>query len=168
MRVIRQFMLCALFAVCCFGISFAQVTTSPDNEKSLGDVARQYRQQKQTNSASGQVMVRPFQTQVSYAAEVEQENYKSQMGSMLRRNDFDALEKEANTVRRSKSRFLGGVWKLYVFYEGVEGPVGGKLASDGEWEAHIEALKNWGALKPDSSPAGNLPSATTRWAGVPA
>jgi len=151
MRVIRQFMLCALFAVGCFGISFAQVTTSPDNsENSLGDVARQYRQQKQTNSASSQVMVRPFQTQVSYASEVEQENYKSQMGSMLRRNDFDALEKEANTVRRSKSRFLGGMWKLYVFYEGVEGPVGGKLASDAEWEAHIEALKNWGALKPDS------------------
>ena len=94
MRVIRQFMLCALFAVGCFGISFAQVTISPDNtENSLGDVARQYRQQKQTNSASSQVMVRPFQTQVSYASEVEQENYKSQMGSMLRRNDFDALGK---------------------------------------------------------------------------
>lgn len=152
MRAIVRLVWCVLFSAFCFHISLAQAQVSPgtDENRSLGDVARQYRQQKQANIAPGQVIVRPFQVPVSFASEVEQGSYKSEVGSMLKRSDFDALEKEADSVRRSKSRFPGGVWKLYVFYEGLEGPFGGELATDAEWEAHIETLKHWATAKPDS------------------
>jgi len=152
MRAIVRLVWCVLFSAFCFDISLAQAQVSPgaDENKSLGDVARQYRQQKQANPAPGQLNVRPFQVPVSFASEVEQESYKSEVGSMLRRSDFDALEKEADSVRRNKSRFPGGVWKLYVFYEGLEGPFGGERATDAEWAAHIETLKHWATVKPDS------------------
>jgi hypothetical protein len=38
--------------------------------------------------------------------------------------DFDGLENMADSARSSKSRFPGGVWKLYEFYQAVSKPVG--------------------------------------------
>jgi len=152
MWTVRLFVLCFIFCAIHLDISLAQAQASPGTEEnsSLGDIARQYRQQKQPNTGPGQIAVRPFQSVVSFASEVEQDSYKSRMGGVLRSNDFDALEKEADSVRRSKSRFLGGTWNLYVFYQGVEAPFGGERASDAEWEAHLETLKHWATVKPES------------------
>lgn len=62
---------------------------------------------------------------------------------------FDDLERIAAKVRSGKERFRGGSWKLYAFYEMIEGP-GTLTSTDAVWNAHIERLQRWIAAKPDS------------------
>ena len=150
MPILRQLVICALFSTLCVDTSFAQAAMpsgTDDSRSSLGDIARQYRQKKQATSTPGQVGVAPPATLNS---EDEQERYKAEVAGLLSRNDFDGLEKTADSVRRNKTRFPGGVWKLYVFYEGVERPFAGERATDAEWEAHLETLKRWATVKPES------------------
>ncbi len=76
--------------------------------------------------------------------------YQSHIGAMLAQGDFAQLEKEAQNVRADKSRVLGGIWKLYVFYEGVGSPPDWKHATNSDWEAHLATLKKWVATSPES------------------
>jgi hypothetical protein len=123
MRVIRQLVWCVLFSAFCSGISFAQNQTSvgTDESRSLGDIARQYRQNKQANATPGEARAAH-----SLTSEEEQDRYEDEIKGLLQRRDFDGLEKTADSVRRNKSRFPGGVWKLYDFYEALQTPAGGR------------------------------------------
>jgi hypothetical protein len=49
----------------------------------------------------------------------------------------------AETARRTKSRFAGGTWKLYVLYRGLREPAGGLKASEEEWNQHLDRLGAW-------------------------
>jgi hypothetical protein len=62
---------------------------------------------------------------------------------------FDDLDRIAAKVRSGKERFRGGAWKLFVFYDTIEGP-GSLTSTDEVWDAHIERLRRWIAAKPDS------------------
>jgi len=79
--------------------------------------------------------------------------YRAGVQNLLAQQRFDELEKLANSDRAEKSRFKGGVWKLYVFYQGLKQPAEGPSASDDEWKRHMNALAMWSAAVPDSDTA---------------
>jgi Domain of unknown function (DUF4034) len=77
---------------------------------------------------------------------------------------FDQLEAIASKARSQKERFRGGAWKLNVFYSTIQGP-GWLTATDAVWTAHMERLKHWIALKPESiTPRVALAQAYLRFA----
>jgi hypothetical protein len=75
--------------------------------------------------------------------------FRTTVRDALNREDFPQLENIAATVRADKSHFVGGVWKLNVFYLTVQGP-GSLTDSDGVWKAHIARLERWRAAYPES------------------
>jgi len=64
--------------------------------------------------------------------------------------NFDELERSAHEARTEKSRFSGGVWKLYSFYTALSAPIIGEQATDEDWKLHIAILKEWESAKPES------------------
>ena len=77
---------------------------------------------------------------------------------------FDELEAIAAKARSQKERFLGGAWKLYVFYTTIQGP-GSLTSTDAVWTAHLERLRRWIGAKPESiTPRVALAQAYLRFA----
>jgi hypothetical protein len=79
--------------------------------------------------------------------------YENHIGLTLAQGNFAELEKIAHEVRIDKSRVTGGIWKLFVFYEGVGRPPTRDQSKDAEWSAHIDGLKKWVAAYPESATA---------------
>jgi hypothetical protein len=52
------------------------------------------------------------------------------------------LDAVANQLRSQRSRFQGGAWRLFVFYQTI-GPAGPMTASDEAWELQITRLQQW-------------------------
>jgi hypothetical protein len=129
---------------------------SPAQETPLGDIARQYRGSQTPSRPSSE----PSTTASSEPSaplqagdDDGQTSYQRVVQEMLSRSDYEALDAEANRVGESKERFPGGVWKLFVFYEAVADPDGGKDASRSSWITHIYRLKRWVAADPQSPTA---------------
>jgi len=77
---------------------------------------------------------------------------------------FEQLEAIAAKARSQKERFLGGAWKLNVFYNTIQGP-GSLTATDAVWNAHMERLQRWIEAKPESiTPRVALAQAYLRFA----
>jgi hypothetical protein len=72
--------------------------------------------------------------------------YECAVASLLDHEEFDLLDEIASQARSSKSRFLGGKWKLSAFYKGLEHPPG----SDPEWPDHLQKLEAWKSHNPES------------------
>jgi hypothetical protein len=134
----------------------AQCQASPAGQgPSLGDIARQNRKSKTPSDAA-----KPETKQLvdhigsagsdSITGAEGQYQYQSNMQQLLAQREFEALDKAAGKARSSKARFRGGIWQLYIFYEAVSAPVGGSSASEADWNALIETLKKWTALRPQS------------------
>ncbi len=79
--------------------------------------------------------------------------YESHIRLLLAESNLAQLEQIAHQVRLDKSRVSGGIWKLFVFYEGVGKPPAGDKSTDAEWSAHIDDLKKWIAAYPESATA---------------
>jgi uncharacterized protein DUF4034 len=75
--------------------------------------------------------------------------YRLQMRQLLAEENFVALDAEAVSVRASKARFPGGVWKLRIFYGSVNQPRV-PVPTDADWEKHVALLKSWVAAAPES------------------
>lgn len=75
--------------------------------------------------------------------------FRTTVRHLFNEEKFDQLDEIANTVRTEKSRFLGGAWKLRVYYSVLREP-GSMTATDAVWNAHFERLQRWIAQKPDS------------------
>lgn len=80
-------------------------------------------------------------------------NYRAQVRTLLLQQKFDELERLALSDRVSKAKFPGGVWKLFVFHQGLKQPAKGRWAPDQDWSQHMDALKAWVAMMPDSDNA---------------
>jgi len=86
-------------------------------------------------------------------AEEQEAEYKGRIAAALVERNYDVLEQSANDARLRKSRFTGGVWKLYSFYEAVSYPITEEHSSDSDWNLHISTLKAWAAARPESATA---------------
>ena len=65
--------------------------------------------------------------------------------------DFDLIDKAADQARASKDKLPGGNWKLSEIYLGLYRPF--DIASDYEWNQHLDLLKQWTREKPNSMTA---------------
>jgi hypothetical protein len=72
-----------------------------------------------------------------------------QWRQLLDSGNFAELDAVANQLRSQRSRFQGGVWQLFVFYNTV-GPAGPMTATDAAWEAQIAKLEQWAKEEPGS------------------
>jgi len=69
---------------------------------------------------------------------------------LLVKEDFAALDKMADDLRRSKARLPGGAWKLFWFYKAVTKVANRSVASDADWQAHLALLQRWVEARPKS------------------
>ena len=79
----------------------------------------------------------------------EEDEYKRHVKSLFNSWDFAGLDKEAREDRATKSRLVGGEWKLYRFYDAVSEPTSG-ATGEMDWVNHLEALRQWEAKEPNS------------------
>lgn len=125
--------------------------TDSDN-RSLGEVARQTREHHLAAEATGPQSQK--QTKIlELVGELESntpEEYGDKVVELLSKRDFAGLDKMAEHARSNKSRFPGGTWKLFMFYEYAAKPVRGEAAGDADWDNHIALLKEWVAHNPQS------------------
>lgn len=135
-------------------------------EQSLGEIARQLRQQKAKVAMAGPSTV---PAPVDYESVVDavkhthmrgdvclwdedfsETAYTDAVRALLAKEDFEKLDTIADAARVSKIRVPGGTWLLYHFYSGITSPFGGKNAADAAWENHITILKRWVEQRPQS------------------
>lgn len=133
------------------GAAFAQAQT--DANRSLGDVARETREQNRLKTQDASPQASHMRELIADMTVNDPEEYAGQMVELLKRQDFDGLEHAAEIARSSKSRFPGGTWKLYIFYDSVSKPLGGRQASDADWAAELTLLKQWTSRKSQSATA---------------
>jgi hypothetical protein len=78
--------------------------------------------------------------------------FKQNLLQQLRGKRFADLEKLEQELRVSKSRFSGGDWKLYHFYDAMSGGLLPKHAAiDSDWVELITLQNEWRATAPKSS-----------------
>jgi hypothetical protein len=138
---------------CSMAVSCVQAQAVKQSDaSSLIELVRQYG--RSTQPGKGAQIQEPVEKPQAFPINTETEGeYRSRMATYLVDKNFDQLEKAAHEARASKSRFPGGIWKLYIFYEGVTNPIAGDQASDSDWGVHFATLKAWASAKPDSATA---------------
>ncbi len=78
------------------------------------------------------------------------DKYETAVLKMLNNHRFAELDELAASLRKKKTRFAGGVWKLFIFYRGLKQPAGGYAAPDEDWESHLHNLATWAEQYPKS------------------
>lgn len=78
----------------------------------------------------------------------EKEDFKNQIGSLIRAKEFDELEEIAQQLRLKKERFSSGSWKLEYFYEGLEASFEKQGLT--QLKKYADILTQWGSLYPNS------------------
>jgi hypothetical protein len=116
--------------------------------QSLADIARESRARQ--NAGGARVVVAGPSVGPGAVAQGQEAEYRSTIQDLVRRSAFADLDAAADSARVSKERFAGGVWKLFVFYEGVSSPVGGDRAGATDWSRHIGILEDWVKASPAS------------------
>ena len=134
----------------CLGVAFAQ--TQPGDERSLADIARETRERKRLNPPDTRANSAVVRLLIADMSANDPEEYAEQITELLSKRDFDGLEQAAERARSHKSRVPGGVLKLYLFYDSLGQPSGGR-AGDADWNAHIGLLNEWVSRQPSSSTA---------------
>lgn len=152
----RHLIVCLLLAVVSASIQLSgQSETSSvaaTEEPSLGEIARETRQHHLEAATKGNQSRRVLEI-VEELQTSSRDEYVDKIQEMFSKADFDGLEDTADRARSSKSRFPGGVWKLFVFYDTLAQPLQGKAATEAEWVQHIDKLKQWTISKPHSTTA---------------
>jgi hypothetical protein len=110
-----------------------------------------------TNRANGQNNSAPLDASIIAGLSADSstdvaamDKYEAAVEKLLELERYDLLEKEGNANRSEKRRFGGGVWKLYIFYRGLEEPTA--MTADGkpDWDAYIRKLNQWKDSMPNS------------------
>jgi hypothetical protein len=142
-----------LGSLCLITCCARQQAFTPRDAGTLVAIVAAYGQGSQTGgpASAGQVAEKPA-TASDEAADSETE-YKSDVVLDLVQKNYDALDQTAREARASKSRFKGGVWKLYSFYAALGQPTTEGQATDDDWNYHIERFKAWESARPESAAA---------------
>lgn len=142
---------------------------------SLGDAARQLRVAKASPAApavkppqsGNEAMIAAGLNADAGSDEMAMDKYQAAIGELLRSGQIDRLEEIARAARSGKTRFAGGVWKLHIFYEGLQYPAAGRRASEQDWITLLNALEQWKSQKPESiTPRVALAGAYERYGSV--
>lgn len=137
---------------------FSTVLYSQEKQ-SLGEFAARLKAERAAkNEGASPLKESPSSTSITTSdlnAENDSEKYKAAVMKLFADEKFGELEQIAASARSSKARFAGGIWKLRVFYRGVEGPAAegpaaGSKASDTEWAEYLSKLKRWMSSYPAS------------------
>jgi hypothetical protein len=116
------------------------------------EIVREYRINGPSRAAEqvSNQMPRP----VSLSGDSDDESaYVERIARDVNHRDFDKLEMEAHEARQAKGRFVGGVWKLFDFYEGTSGLPRWVPYTDASWNQLLTTLKVWKTARPDSATA---------------
>lgn len=76
------------------------------------------------------------------------EKFGNAVQEMVYAEDFDRLEQVADSVRSSKAKFAGGLWKIHAFYSGTSATRG--HATEKDWKDLHKKLTGWSSAKPQS------------------
>jgi hypothetical protein len=131
---------------------YAQLpATGTQEAPSLGDVARQNRQNKPQHDTT-RPEIKQLIADMTAAGEgsADEDQYRHEIQDLLVQQKFETLDKAAHEVRISRARLAGGGWRLYVFYDAAAKPSSGKAATDAEWDMHIATLTRWVTERPQS------------------
>jgi hypothetical protein len=79
--------------------------------------------------------------------------YEHQIAGLLARGEYDQLEQAARDDREDKGRLVGGVWRLFDFYDALTHPYTHPRETEADWSAHIEIIKRWNSIHPESATA---------------
>lgn len=152
---------------CCIVVtsiaSLAQTQTS-EQGKSLGDIARELREQKNaTISAQPHALAAPQSITNTSPAEPasnglasvvkdppELLEFTESVRLMLWKEDFAGLDKVADDLRKTKQQWPGGAWKLSTLYDALQDLSGGGASTDDQWQQHIARLQRWIKARPQS------------------
>ncbi|MEZ5926165.1 MAG: hypothetical protein R3D57_17485 [Hyphomicrobiaceae bacterium] len=80
----------------------------------------------------------------------ERRSIRAEVGHLLDRSDYAALEAMAESFRSEKSRTESGIWKLTVYYSGISAKARLRGKSDPAWGDLSAKLKAWQEQYPDS------------------
>jgi hypothetical protein len=129
----------AVFIVILLTVGVQGQTSS--ETKSLGEIARENRERRATSPKASSDKSSRFAELAAEMSSNSEDEYTDKARQLLAKSDFDGLERMASLARGGKSRFPGGVWKLYTFYQAVGAPAD---------EMQAAALKRWAKERPQS------------------
>jgi len=146
-------------------VSWLASCSQESTDQSLGDVARETRRQKpQAPGSDSDRKTRVQELVASTLTTSNRDDYKAEIEEVLNREDFDKLDRAADSVRSSRARFPGGVWKLYIFYEAITQLPPGAFG-EAAWNNRIQILERWRKQSPKSiTAAPALAGAYMNWA----
>src|ERR1051325_1553713 len=126
-------------------------------QESLGEKARRIRAQRDNaqagQSADGKKQMSPaaaaLTATVGLVQETDPEKYQEGVRLMLEQERFRVLEDVAAGERTNKTRFAGGEWKLWMFFNAIATPKGkGRSVSD--WSAYRDRMSRWVGQQPEA------------------
>jgi hypothetical protein len=74
--------------------------------------------------------------------------YEDAVVRLLQKRKFKELDCVANSARSSQEQFAGGMWKLHIFYDGLQAPR--QHATEKDWHARLGQLTQWVSANPNS------------------
>jgi hypothetical protein len=132
-------------------------STNLSAQESLGEKARRIRAQRDNaqagQQADGKKQMSPaaadLTATVGLVQETDPEKYQEGVRLMLEQERFRVLEDVAAGERTNKTRFAGGEWKLWMFYNAIATPKG-KGRSVPDWSAYRDRMSRWVGQQPES------------------
>jgi hypothetical protein len=149
-RIASSFLVLSL---CLPAASCLQVQTAARPQVDTAALVQTVREYGQNVHLNGAVATPQHAQESSNSANSVRDNegeYQREIAAKLVEKNFDELERRAHEARTEKSRFSGGVWKLYDFHTALSAPIIGEQATDEDRKFHIATLKEWESAKPES------------------
>ena len=128
-------------------------------QESLGERARRIRVERDNATQAGQhaegkkpmsPAAADLTATVALIQETDPEKYQEGVRLLLEQERFRVLDDVAQGERVNKTRFAGGEWKLWWFYNAIASPAGKGRGVVPDWNAYREKLTGWVGQAPES------------------
>jgi hypothetical protein len=125
----------------------AQAGQSDDGKKQMSPAAADLNPITQKSRAMG---APDLTATVGLIQESDPAKYQEDVRLMLEQERFRVLDDVAAGERVNKTRFAGGEWKLWAFYDALGSPAGKGRGVVADWNAYRDRLGRWVAQQPES------------------